>query len=77
MTEGKVNIKQHRAEKWRCVALMFRERLVSDIAFEYGFNSKENLTRVFKTKHNVLPTEYKSAGNSLKLFDRLHLTVHP
>jgi AraC family transcriptional regulator len=52
-------------------------RAVSDIAFEYGFNSKENFTRAFKAEHNVLPTEYKSAGNSLKLFDRLRLDVPP
>ena len=52
-------------------------RPVSDIAFEYGFNSKENFTRAFKTEHNCLPTEYKSAGNSLKLFNRLQLDTAP
>ena len=51
------------------------DRPISDIAFEYGFNSKENFTRAFKTEHHVLPTEYKSAGNSLKLYDRFHLQV--
>ena len=40
------------------------DRPISDIAFEYGFNSKENFTRAFKTEHHVLPTEYKTAGNS-------------
>ena len=50
-------------------------RAVSDVAFEYGFNSKENFTRAFKTEHNILPTEYKSAGNSLKLFNRFQLEV--
>lgn len=49
-------------------------RAVSDIAYEYGFNSKENFTRAFKTEHNVAPTEYRSAGNSLKLFDRFALS---
>jgi AraC family transcriptional regulator len=49
--------------------------LISDLAFQYGFNSKENFTRAFKAEHNVLPTEYKSAGNSLKLFGRLRLDV--
>lgn len=52
-------------------------RTVSDIAFEYGFNSKENFTRAFKAEHNVLPTEYKSSGNSLKLFDRFRLDITP
>lgn len=52
-------------------------RPISDIAFEYGFNSKENFTRAFKAEHHVLPTEYKAAGNSLKLYDRFHLQIAP
>jgi AraC family transcriptional regulator len=43
-------------------------RPVSEIAFAYGFNSKENFTRAFKSEHHILPTEYKAAGNSLKLY---------
>jgi AraC family transcriptional regulator len=53
------------------------DRPISDIAFEYGFNSKENFTRAFKAEHNCLPTEYKAAGNSLKLFDRFQINVAP
>lgn len=53
------------------------DRPISDIAFEYGFNSKENFTRAFKTEHHVLPTEYKAAGNSLKLYDRFRSDVKP
>ncbi|MDR1688041.1 MAG: AraC family transcriptional regulator [Clostridiales bacterium] len=41
---------------------------ISGTAFEYGFNSKENFTRAFKKEHHVLPTQYKTAGNSLKLY---------
>lgn len=52
-------------------------RPISEIAFEYGFNSKENFTRAFKAEHHVLPTEYKSAGNSLKLYDHIELQVTP
>ncbi|MBE6561007.1 MAG: AraC family transcriptional regulator [Ruminococcaceae bacterium] len=44
------------------------KRPLSDIAFEYGFNSKENFTRAFKSEHGILPTEWKSAGCSLRLF---------
>lgn len=44
-------------------------RPISEIAFEYGFNSKENFTRAFKSEHNVLPTEFKSANCSLHLFE--------
>jgi AraC family transcriptional regulator len=55
----------------------YSDRPISDIAFEYGFNSKENFTRAFKKEHHVLPTEYKAAGNSLKLYDRLRLNIKP
>jgi AraC family transcriptional regulator len=50
-------------------------RPVSDIAFEYGYNSKENFTRAFLAEHHILPTEYKTASNSLKLYDRLVFTL--
>ena len=43
-------------------------RPMSDIAFEYGFNSKENFTRAFKKEHNILPTEFRSANCSLRLY---------
>jgi len=52
-------------------------RNFSDIAFEYGFNSKENFTRAFKAEHHVLPGEYKAAKNSLKLYEKLTLDVKP
>ena len=57
--------------------IMQSNRPISDIAFEYGFNSKENFTRAFKAEHHVLPTEYKAAGNSLKLYNRLRLQSMP
>lgn len=43
---------------------------ISEIAFRYGFNSKENFLRAFKNEHGILPTEYKSIENSLQLYDR-------
>ena len=48
---------------------------IAQIAYKYGFNSKENFIRAFKAEHNILPTEYKSAMNSLKLFGRLQLAA--
>ncbi|MCH5350163.1 MAG: AraC family transcriptional regulator [Oscillospiraceae bacterium] len=48
-------------------------RPVSDIAFEYGFNSKENFTRAFKKEHNILPTEFRTANCSLRLFQPFEL----
>ena len=47
------------------------KRPIPDIAFEYGFNSKENFVRAFKMEHHILPTEFKAAQNSLKLYDRV------
>ncbi len=43
---------------------------ISELAFRYGFNSKENFIRAFKAEHHILPSEYKLAKNSLKLYDR-------
>ncbi len=45
-----------------------QNRPISDIAFEYGFNSKENFTRAFKNEHGILPTQWKTANCSLRLF---------
>lgn len=53
------------------------ERPISEIAFEFGFNSKENFTRAFKREHHILPTDYKSTQNSLKLYDRLTFELLP
>ena len=50
---------------------------ISDIAFAYGFNSKENFSRAFKAEHGILPTAYKAAGNSLKLYDRVTFNLPP
>ena len=46
------------------------KRPMSDIAFEYGFNSKENFTRAFKSEHHILPTEFRTSRCSLKLFEK-------
>lgn len=48
---------------------------LSEIAFEYGFNSKENFTRAFITEHHILPTEYKAALNSLKLYEAISFEI--
>lgn len=51
---------------------MRQDTPVSVTAFEYGFNSKENFTRAFVAEHHILPTEYKSALNSLKLYEAVN-----
>jgi AraC family transcriptional regulator len=56
---------------------MCQDITVSDIAFEYSFNSKENFTRAFISEHHILPTEYKSALNSLKLYEAISFETAP
>lgn len=53
------------------------EDFISEIAFAYGFNSKENFTRAFKEEHHILPTEYRLAQNSLKLYEPFSFEVKP
>ncbi len=48
-------------------------RSICDIAFEYGFNSKENFIRAFKAEHRILPTEYRRTKNSLLLYGKFEL----
>lgn len=35
-------------------------RAMSELAFAYGFNSKENFTRAFRREHGILPTEFRA-----------------
>jgi AraC family transcriptional regulator len=53
------------------------DEYISEIAFAYGFNSKENFIRAFKDEHHILPTEYKQAQNSLKLCEPLSFETKP
>ncbi len=53
------------------------DRAISDIAFEFGFNSKENFTRAFKSEHHILPTEFKSAECSLCLYEPFSFDKEP
>lgn len=53
------------------------ERPISDIAFEYGFNSKENFVRAFKREHHILPTDHRASKNSLRLYERITFDLQP
>lgn len=43
---------------------------ISRIGYKHGFNSKENFTRAFKSEHHILPSQYRTVDNSLKLLHR-------
>ncbi|MBQ3127280.1 MAG: AraC family transcriptional regulator [Clostridia bacterium] len=58
--------KRRISEIVRCIGE--KNRSISDIAFAYGFNSKENFTRAFWHEHHILPTAWKTANCSLRLF---------
>ncbi|MBQ8576915.1 MAG: AraC family transcriptional regulator [Clostridia bacterium] len=42
---------------------------LSETAFRYGFNSGENFTRAFRAEHGILPTEFRAAQCSLRLWE--------
>lgn len=50
-------------------------RPISEIAFAYGFNSKENFTRAFRREHGILPTEFRAADCSLRLYEPFSFAV--
>ncbi len=52
-------------------------RPMSEVAFACGFNSRESFTRAFKAEHRILPSEHKTARNSLKLYERLKFEAKP
>lgn len=52
------------------------DRPMSEIAFEFGFNSKENFTRAFKREHGILPTRFRAANCSLRLFAPYSTDAH-
>ncbi|MEO3948044.1 AraC family transcriptional regulator [Gorillibacterium sp. CAU 1737] len=54
-----------------------RDTTLSDLAYAYGFNSKENFTRAFTAEHKVRPSEFKSMQSSLKLYEPLPFDTEP
>lgn len=44
------------------------DRPLADIAFDMGFNSKENFTRAFLREHRILPSAFRSTDCSLRLY---------
>lgn len=44
-------------------------RTLAELAFAFGFNSKENFTRAFRREHGILPTEFRVTDCSLRLYE--------
>ena len=43
-------------------------RSMSDVAFAWGFNSRENFTRAFRKEHGILPSAFRETSCSLRLY---------
>lgn len=69
LTPGDYIRKRRISEIVRC--MVQEDRPISEIAFDYGFNSGENFIRAFKKEHHILPTEFRRAKNSLRLYGPL------
>ncbi len=50
---------------------------ITTLAYRWGFNSGENFTRAFHREHGILPTEYRSAENSLVLYEPFEPVLPP
>jgi AraC-like DNA-binding protein len=46
------------------IAAPVRGRLVTEIAFDYGFNSLTHFGRVFRSRYGLTPSEYRRAARS-------------
>lgn len=49
------------------IALVQSSRSITNICFDYGFNSPENFTRAFQREHAVTPSAYRRTRSSLCL----------
>ncbi len=48
------------------IAAPVRGRLVTEIAFDYGFNSLTHFGRVFRNQYGLTPSEYRRAANAAR-----------
>ncbi|AGL00564.1 helix-turn-helix domain-containing protein [Desulfoscipio gibsoniae] len=55
------------------IALRATDRNITDIAFQYGFNSHEQFTRDFKKMFRVTPSRYRKDNIQVSLMDRLDI----
>jgi len=53
-----------------CASLLDKNSSVSDIAYEYGFGSRETFSRAFKVTYGISPSEYRGKPVGLNNFDK-------
>ncbi len=52
-------------------------RSMAELAFHYGFNSRENFTRAFRREHGILPSQFCQADCSLRLYEPFSFNAMP
>lgn len=52
-------------------------RTMAEVAFAFGFNSKENFTRAFVREHGILPSQFRQTDCSLRLYEPFSFSGDP
>jgi AraC family transcriptional regulator len=59
-----------------CKSLKSRGSHITDIAFEYGFGSRETFSRAFKSVYGISPSAYRDKPIALNNFDKPNLLLN-
>ena len=59
-----------------CESLRNKNNHIIDIAFKYGFGSRETFSRAFKGTYGISPSEYRDKPVSLNHFDKPNLMLN-
>ena len=59
-----------------CKSLENKGNSITDIAFEYGFGSRETYSRAFKETYGISPSEYRDKPVGLNNFDKPDLLLN-
>jgi len=59
-----------------CTSLINKRKNIVDIAYEYGFGSRETFSRAFKGTYGMSPSEYRDKPIGLNNFDKPNLLLN-
>ena len=59
-----------------CIMLSNKANSIVDVAMEYGFNSRENFSRAFKTIYGITPAQYRENPVGLNSFIKPDLLLN-